>query len=1148
MAGIGKTALALELAHKLITNYSDGQIYIDLKGVETSPLQVTDAMAEVIRTFHPDFKPTFNEEKDIKIYRSTIFEKKLLILVDNAIDAKQIEPLIPPTKSSIIIITSRHFFTIRGGYALPLAILKPTDARELLLSIAPSVSGSVADQICYLCGYLPLATCAAASQIANSLDLEPSNYVKELTVEKSRLEKIGFEGVDISVEASFNLSYKALSPALADGFRLLAVFVSSFDMAAVENIFGTENNLLRELVKRSLVLYNKVTGRYYLHDLMRIFALKQLTEIEYYAAQKRYSFYYLQVLITSNTYYSSGNNDTFFGLKIFDIERENIEAGHIWAITNSNNDKESAQLCCDYSTYGMAIYQLRLSPNILIEHLKAAIMASRLLNKRNIECAHLGNLGITYLELGDIKTSINCYNQSIQLYQVLKDKKGEGAVLISLGTAYARLGKLREAIDCYEKALKICSETKNKEYEARALGNLGLAYIDLNEIKLAQECLEKTLLITRELGDVNGEIACLCNLSSFYLKTNRIRQAINNCNDGLAISEKLTDSYSKGYFLHLLGNIYKELGELKTSVDYFNQSLALAKEHKNSRLEATILCNLAATLDRLDQNQEAINCYKRALSILTRIEDKFKIEDVLIALAWLFQKISDPTSAIKYLEKGLVITNEIGDLKKEGEILGLLARFHSETGNITSCFDCYEKQLKIACQLGDKGAESKIYDELGITHLGLGHYDQALDYQEKALTISQVMQNREGEAIILINMVSTYDQLNMEEKSIECCQRALSISQEICNLTIEGTSLYQLANLLAKIGKYEQAVIYGQSALNIFEHLQNSLADRLKGLMSNWRSKLTQIRLDNTVDTDLYPTPQLNRNINFSSSNKEQSRFTIFQLNTDNKAVLFKLEAGNDNSKKVVLDNIELICVEQNENENIFTNEHQSVPWKVKLTESHKRGSFHYEMNFSGVNVEIALSAAYFLDLVAKGEKISLIHIESGDSLAELIVNPADTSNEEHFISLLENLAYIQSKIKIPIMLPGRNFSSEVEEKIFTIANIIKYGKLNLSVKTIQQVVPKATLLNLINNCKNIGEINGFCLVSEKEQFDELFDITIPMGINVLFCKKVKILNFETLKQSVDSMSMNESIVVSFQAMDNESFQVQFQKWLNQQV
>src|SRR5262249_15912648 len=158
-----------------------------------------------------------------------------------------------------------------------------------------------------LCGYLPLALRAAGSLLAITADLDPVDYAVRLQDERSRLERIGTEGVEIDVAASFNLSYARLATEATPVFPFLSVFPATFDAAAEEVVCADAGHVqLSDLVRRSLVLYDEGSKRYRLHDLARLFADEKLSVEERVVGQKRFATHYKNVLAIANKLYIEG--------------------------------------------------------------------------------------------------------------------------------------------------------------------------------------------------------------------------------------------------------------------------------------------------------------------------------------------------------------------------------------------------------------------------------------------------------------------------------------------------------------------------------------------------------------------------------------------------------------------------------------------------------------------------------------------------------------------------------------------------------------------------------------------------------------------------------------------------------------------------
>jgi len=257
MGGIGKTELALLVAERLRDDYPDAQFFINLQGTDANPRSPQEAMAICIRAFlGPEAQLPEGPEQLSHLYRSQLSGKRVLLLLDNAADSAQVRSLLPPTGCAVLV-TSRQFVALPGMTPLTLHPLNEEEARQLLLEIAPRAEPA-AKQICKLCGYLPLALRAAGSLLAITADLDPVDYAAQLQDEHSRLERIGTEGVEIDVTASFNLSYALLPPEAARVFRLLSVFPATFDATAEEVVCADAGHVrFSELVQRSLVLYDE---------------------------------------------------------------------------------------------------------------------------------------------------------------------------------------------------------------------------------------------------------------------------------------------------------------------------------------------------------------------------------------------------------------------------------------------------------------------------------------------------------------------------------------------------------------------------------------------------------------------------------------------------------------------------------------------------------------------------------------------------------------------------------------------------------------------------------------------------------------------------------------------------------------------------
>ena len=581
--GVGKTALALRLAADLAPRFPDAQIYLDLKGVSEKPLTTSEPLAHVVRSFHPEAKLREKEEELKGLFTSVLHGKRVLLLMDNARDAAQIQSLIPP-QGSTLLVTSRRAFTLPGLKAKRLDTLPPGDAKDLLIKIAPRI-GNTAVAMAKACGYLALALRLAATAIAEHADIDPADYLQRLADESKRLKLLPGVAGDPGMEASIALSYNLLSEETQRLWRMLGVFPDTFDAPAAASVWEADNegalSQLSDLLRLSMLDWDDTAKRYRLHDLMRAFARGKTSEVEHNIGALRHAKHYVAVLTSADQLYERGGEAIMRGLAVFDLEWGNIQAGQGWAAAHAENNNEASQLCSDYPDKGVQVLDLRQHPRERIRWREPAVRAARMLKNRGAEGAHLGNLGLAYASLGDYRRAIEYHDQHLAITREVSDRRGESYGLINLGTAHYELREYERAVSYYDQALAISHDIGDRRGEAYGARGLGVAYCSLGEYPRAIGYHEQQLAISREIGDRRAEGSALGNL-------------------GLA---------------------YYSLGEHRRAIQYHEQRLAIAREIGDRQSESAGLWSMSLSLDKLGERKQAIMNAEAALKIREEIED-----------------------------------------------------------------------------------------------------------------------------------------------------------------------------------------------------------------------------------------------------------------------------------------------------------------------------------------------------------------------------------------------------------------------------------------------------------------------------------------------------------------------------------------------
>jgi len=277
MGGVGKTTIAIHIAHRIKDQFPDAQLLLDLQGVSQQPVTTIEAMSRFIRDFEPTIpKLPDTEEELLPIYRSMLADKRALIVLDNAGSDAQIKNLIAGNKTGFII-TSRHALALDGVSTVRIDVFTPEISLQLLRGIV-GTKGTDAEllKVAKLCGYLPLALRVAGQFLRLKAGWTVSQYLAALRKEQLRWLKVGNDPQK-DVEAVLKLSSAQLvndDEDLATRWHYLAELKSDFDADAAAAVWEMKDDRtvredLSKLVDRSLVLFDEATFRYRLHDLMK---------------------------------------------------------------------------------------------------------------------------------------------------------------------------------------------------------------------------------------------------------------------------------------------------------------------------------------------------------------------------------------------------------------------------------------------------------------------------------------------------------------------------------------------------------------------------------------------------------------------------------------------------------------------------------------------------------------------------------------------------------------------------------------------------------------------------------------------------------------------------------------------------------------
>ncbi|WP_051966544.1 AfsR/SARP family transcriptional regulator [Kitasatospora mediocidica] len=281
--GVGKSALAGHVAHAVRAGFPDGILFADLHGTDRVPALPCSVLGSFLLALGVPMEALpAGLDARTALYRSVLAERRVLVVLDDARDSRQVRPLLPNDAASAALVTSRARLTdLAGAHPVELALPSAAEAVELFgrilgpARVAAEPAATAA--LTAACGRLPLALRICAARLGARTSWEIRHLTERLTDEHRLFDELRIGSLD--VRAGFALSHDALDPAAARAFRLLSLPdepVLGVDAAArlLETGPGRCEQLLEDLVDAHL-LTSTAPGRYGYESLLRAFAREQ---------------------------------------------------------------------------------------------------------------------------------------------------------------------------------------------------------------------------------------------------------------------------------------------------------------------------------------------------------------------------------------------------------------------------------------------------------------------------------------------------------------------------------------------------------------------------------------------------------------------------------------------------------------------------------------------------------------------------------------------------------------------------------------------------------------------------------------------------------------------------------------------------------
>ncbi|HET7014308.1 MAG TPA: tetratricopeptide repeat protein [Streptosporangiaceae bacterium] len=720
MPGVGKTALAVHVAHALAGQFPDRQLFIDLHGHTPGqqPVTAEDALAGLLAAIGVDAR---NLPGDLAgragLWRDRMTGQKALLVLDNAASSGQVAPLLPGTGGCLVLVNSRRHLGDLPGMVIPVLVdvLPPQDAASMFTRLAPRTAGDAEGvaQVVALAGHLPLAI----SLLARVFARHPSWTLADLAAE-TRAGVLTLAAETDSVAAAFEVSYRHLGPDLQRLFRLLGVHPgTTIDAYAATALVGVQlakaAGLLDSLHAEGL-LTEVSHRRYGMHDLIRRYA-QDLAAADQTAdscqAVNRLLDYYEHTAAIAGTLLARQNR-----------ARPPAAVTAVPAVVPGLPDRERALAwaraergnllaCLDHATgAGQHARVVALTAAVttllrndghwvdaITRHATAA-QAARRLGDRYGEADAQTDLGSARRLTCDYPGAAEAAQEALGIYRDLGDRQGEGNALTELGTVRRLTGDYPGAAEAAQEALGIYRDLGDRTGQGNALRQLGAVRWLTGDYPGAAEALGATLDIYRDLGDRTGQAAALGELGVARRLTGDYRGAAEANREALGIYRDLGHRKGEAAALGELGVVRRLTGDYPGGVEAGEEALGIYRDLGDRFGQATALGELAAVRRLTGDYPAAAAAVEEALNIMRDLGDRGNETAMLNEAATLHLVRGDLNQAIACYRQALHLAREIGSSHNEAEALAGLGRCALAAGDAASAKD----SLRLAHQIFQK--------------------------------------------------------------------------------------------------------------------------------------------------------------------------------------------------------------------------------------------------------------------------------------------------------------------------------------------------------------------------------------------------------------------------------------------------------------
>ncbi|GAB7044388.1 tetratricopeptide repeat protein [Catenuloplanes niger JCM 9533] len=745
MPGVGKSAFAVQAAHRLAGYFPDAQFFLDLRAhsaASDAGMEPHDALEALLMADGVESARIVGGlEARAAQWRSRLAGRRCLLILDNADREDQVQPLLPGDPRCLAIVTSRSRMTSMTAahttIALPLSTLPPTTAADLFGRISGrDPQGDEAEAIAELvnaAGRLPLAVCLLAAELRPEPGWRVSDLLSELRHASHAASVITAGGKALT--PAFHLSYSRLPTPLRRVFRYLGAHpgaeLNAAAVAALTDMPVARAGRHLSLLYENHLLDQPRRGRFRLHDLVGDYTRHLLSD-ETPAMRAlllgRISDHYLTLAvdawrsITGDPSGAAGSEQARLRLE---AERENL-----FACVDALVVRDDHQRVVGFAA-GLAPILLHTGPwDRAIRLQRAAVVAAERLDDHTAVARALRELGVLYRLTGAYADAGRALDRALRIDRDQSDEVGMASTLARLGAVRRHEGNLVGAVEVLSTSVDISRRVGHEAGEAEALDELGVALAVSGDPARAVRCLQRALVIHRSARSGIAYADTLNQLGGVWQMMSDYPAAITAHEEALAVYQARHDAEGESRARHYLGGALVEIGDFGRADEVLRAAVPLLERLGNRRGHGIALNYLGVIARETGAYGTARQRLERALTIYRTLGYAHGEADAINHLGLLDGLTGDNAAASLAHQSALVAFARLGHLPGQAEALLALGGLELRLNRPEKAVEHYRAALRYATDGSCPGLRARAHEGLGRCGLTLGDPDPDLELRQ----------------------------------------------------------------------------------------------------------------------------------------------------------------------------------------------------------------------------------------------------------------------------------------------------------------------------------------------------------------------------------------------------------------------------------